>query len=276
MNIRVGVSGWANEITSYLNDPRFARINHYSLALRTNSSPLDDKLVKMINDRDVTISIHPVDFNFSDSIELSEARKLKDLISDIPVSYVEEDAGIWLCGKSFMLSHQLNPKQTKESIEITAYNIQKFREIIDIDFLIENAPIYSIHGDMRCADYYSGICHKAECDLAFDVGHYVGMANKNSNFLMLPEIEHPMWEFVRSIHISGIKRWNWNGIPVWIDQHSDKLSSYLIKNLQHCILRSPKLENILLEQEGSSIDTKLSSARIVDSIILQEGVYDVF
>ncbi|ENM3760160.1 DUF692 family protein [Vibrio cholerae] len=271
MTIRIGVSGWAQEITAYLNDSRFEHIQHYSLALRTNSEPIPDILIQLLHDKGATLSVHPVDFNFSDNLNLSEVKKLKRLISDLPVSYIEEDAGIWLCGESFMLSHQLNPRHTDKSINITADNIKRFVDKVETDFIIENAPVYSVHGDINCADYYSKICEIANCNLAFDIGHYVGMADEKSGFMILPEEDHTIWQYVRSIHISGIKRWIWNGIPVWIDQHSDPINEYLIPHLKNSISRAKGLENVLLEQEGSSLDTKLQTASLVKSIIATRG-----
>ncbi|MCC8372544.1 hypothetical protein CKY10_05895 [Photorhabdus sp. HUG-39] len=230
----------------------FHKIGHFSLGARVWDE-FDDEIVAMANMGNMTISFHPVDINFSGKLIKEEMLSLKKLIKKLPISYLEEDIGIWRCGDLFLGPHQTNPALNEEGILVTAKNILFAREFFEKEIALENPPVYSELGDINFWDYYVKLCEESKAYFAFDLGHYIGYCRTlESDATVLPDMDNVIWDKIITIHISGMKKWKWRGVSVWLDQHSDPFDEDLISLYKQCKSWCKRLENTLLEQEGAN------------------------
>lgn len=66
----------------------------------------------------------------------------------------------------------------------------------------------------------------------------------------------------------------WNGIPVWLDQHSDPFNKELMEAFKQTITQAYNAGNILLEMEGSSIEVEQHNIDLVKKSLAEVSEND--
>ncbi|MNP87597.1 hypothetical protein D3C76_1886120 [compost metagenome] len=61
----------------------------------------------------------------------------------------------------------------------------------------------------------------------------------------------------------------WNGISVWLDQHSDPFNNELMDAFKPTIANAYNAKNILLEMEGSSIEVERNNIYLVKKLLAE-------
>lgn len=246
-------------------------IGHISLGFQV-SEDLSQDLAPLIHDAGLTVSIHPVDINFSDQMDATALSVVQRMVDRYDAVYVEEDLGLWRYNRIFLASHLLNPVLDQATLERTVENLTQARELFGCDILIENPPVYWSDGDMEFWQYHGQLCEAAGCGFALDIGHFIGYCRSLDRRVYLPPPGHPIWHAVRTIHISGMKKWTWNGIPVWLDQHTDPFDAQLLACAGRCIERAPGLYCVLLEMEGASTEISNQNLASVRQLVAAQGI----
>jgi uncharacterized protein (UPF0276 family) len=274
-SIRLGISGDIGKLKQFIQHRtdsnsiyHQARIRHFSLGIRPWDK-IEDSLIDTCASADFTLSAHPVDINFSGTLDMSILKDLKDVLHTLPIIYIEEDIGIWRNGNLFLGAHQTNPPMTNDTLRTTAANAKVVSDHFEIPVILENPPIYSEFGNIAFWDFYLELCIRSDCMMAFDIGHYLGYCKTKDLEFDLPCATHEIWNLIKTIHISGIKTWRWNGVPVWLDQHSDHFNNDLIDTFKKTISKVRKTHNILLEMEGAPLDVEHSNISIIQKHLMQ-------
>jgi len=274
-SISLGVSGDINKLKQfihlYTNSTSIYHgtpIKHFSLGVRPWDR-LENSTIDLCATADFTISVHPVDINFSGVIDMTDLASLKKIIDVLPISYIEEDIGIWRNGNLFLGAHQTNPPLNKKSLHTTITNAKMVNHFFELPIFLENPPVYSEFGSIPFWDFYLELCNRSDCSMAFDIGHYLGYCKSKDLAFNIPDTKHEIWSLIKTLHISGIKSWMWNGIPVWLDQHSDPFNNELIDAFKPTLAKAYNAQNILLEMEGSSIEVERNNIDLVKKSIAE-------
>lgn len=267
--VRLGISGDINKLKYFIQQLSVigdtyhdAPIRHFSLGVRPWEK-LENSLIDKCLAADFTISIHPVDINFSSDINLADLKGLKNICQSLPIMYIEEDIGLWRSGNLFLGAHQTNPPMNKKTLHTTIINARTINNYFELPVFLENPPIYSEFGNIEFWDFYLELCNQSNCLMAFDVGHYLGYCKSKDIEFNLPDTKHKIWKLIKTVHISGIKSWIWNGIPVWLDQHADPFNNELIEALNSVLGKTTSIYNILLEMEGAPNETEHRNISLV-------------
>lgn len=275
--MRLGISGdikklasIANAVTQGHNHP-FHNIHHFSLGLRPWDT-LDETLIDFLKNHNISLSAHPTDINFSGRLNIAELKLLKENLKLWPVLYIEEDMGLWRSGKLFLGAHQLNPVMNEASLHLTTRNIIETSEVLELPITIENPPIYYEAGHLNFWDYYYEICTRSKCQMAFDVGHYMGYCKSQNLLSASSPPRHELWNLIKTVHISGVKSWHWNRIPVWLDQHADEFKAPALDLLKQFVGQAHNTFSVLLEMEGSTASTEEKNINLV-STLLKDFLY---
>jgi len=271
--VRVGISASVLELEKLLeNGPIGAmeRINHFSLGFKAEEHGPFERVGEMARKAQCTVSIHPVDLNLSDKLDLTHLERMKDVAKVVDAKYIEEDLGIWRVFNLFMGSHLVNPLMTDESVQQTIENLLKIQTISPIPIVIENPPVYWNSGPIEFWDYFTEILLGSKTKMAFDIGHYVGYCRSMDREVYLPKGNAKVWDLIHTIHISGAQLWEWEGIPVWLDRHTEVVSQFLLKIANHCLRNASEVYSVLLEMEGASQATRLHN--IENLIVLLDGI----
>ncbi|WP_350600465.1 DUF692 family multinuclear iron-containing protein [Pseudomonas sp. 65/3-MNA-CIBAN-0223] len=279
-SISLGVSGDINKLKQFIDFNsntssiyRGAPIKHFSLGVRPWEK-LENSIIDVCATADFTISVHPVDINFSGVIDMSELANLKKITDILPVRYIEEDIGIWRNENLFLGAHQTNPPLNKKSLQTTIINANMVKNFLELPLLLENPPVYSEFGSIPFWDFYLELCFQSGCSMAFDIGHYLGYCKSKDLDFSIPDGKHEIWSFIKTLHISGIKSWMWNGIPVWLDQHSDPYNIELMEAFKPTIIQAYNTDNILLEMEGASIEVEQYNINLVKKTLAEVSEND--
>jgi uncharacterized protein (UPF0276 family) len=277
---KLGVSGDIDKLKQFINLRtsttsiyQSTPIKHFSLGVRPWDR-LENSIIDFCETADFTISVHPVDINFSGVLDMADLENLKNIIDHLPVSYIEEDIGIWRNGKLFLGAHQANPPLNEKSLLTTIINAKIVKNFFGLPILLENPPVYSEFGNIPFWDFYLELCKRSGCSMAFDIGHYLDYCKSKDLTFTIPDAEHEIWSLIKTIHISGIKSWMWNSISVWLDQHSDPFNNELIEAFKLTIAQAYNTENILLEMEGSSIEVERSNIDLVKKSLAEASEND--
>ena len=276
-NVRLGISGDINKLASIANavrqdrDHPFTNIHHFSLGLRPWEI-LDETLIDFLHKHNISLSAHPTDINFSGKLNITELKQLNKTLKFWPVLYIEEDMGLWRTGKLFLGAHQLNPVMNKISLRKTRLNILAASEILERPITVENPTIYYEAGNIDFWDYYLELCTLSKSQMAFDIGHYIGYCKSQGQPTAYRLPPHDLCNLIRTVHISGIKSWTWNGIHVWLDQHADEFKTPSLALLKHVVEQSRNISNVLLEMEGASTSAEACNIDLV-STLLRERLY---
>ena len=276
-DVRLGISGDIHKLASIASafrqkkDHPFSNIHHFSLGLRP-WEVLDEALIDFLKKQNITLSAHPTDINFSGRLNITELKLLSKTLKPWPVLYIEEDMGLWRTGKLFLGAHQLNPVMNKTSLHKTKLNIVDASEILELPITVENPPIYYEAGNIDFWDYYLDLCTFSNSQMAFDIGHYIGYCKSQNQSPVYSLPFHDLCNLIRTVHISGIKSWRWNGIAVWLDQHADEFKTPSLTLLKNAVERSCNISNILLEMEGASASAEANNIERV-STLLSEHLY---
>lgn len=270
--IRIGTSGDQADLESLLNKHEGnnqdweASITHFSLGLRF-FEPFDKRLGDRAVSNGISLAVHPVDINLSAELNSDELRIFKQNLGGFPFIYLEEDLGLWRYQKVFLGSHQTDPGFSESSLHQAAHNALMVQEKLDMPVVIENPPIYSGAIGMGFFEYYEKVCELSRCQMAFDVGHYLGYCTIHSLPYQMPDKHRAIWRYIKTVHFSGMKRWQWNGISVWLDQHADKYNDAMLKIGQACITNAETLQNILLEMEGAKDEIRYQNFQLIEKIL---------
>lgn len=269
---RLGISGDINKLASiahsvtHTKNHNFSTIRHFSLGLRPWEK-LDCSLIDFLTANDITLSAHPTDINFSETVNIPDLKSLKKALTSWPVLYIEEDMGLWRSDQLFLGAHQLNPVMNEASLLQTKKNLIQTADILELPIVVENPPVYYEGGNIDFWNYYLTLCTESKSQMAFDIGHYMGYCKSQGerNTYTLPD--HELWKHVKTLHLSGIKSWQWNGLPVWLDQHADEFKQTSLELLKLATQRASQFENILLEMEGATPLVEANNLNTVTSLL---------
>jgi len=268
----LGISAGLNDIERICHDKlagnRYQNIAHLSVGFRPGESS-GDHLKTLLKEAQITTSLHPVDVNLSDMIEEGELQYIRNVADHLEPLYFEEDLGLWLHRKLFLESHLLNPIMSTESMNLTIDNVRKCREFLGIPIAIENPPVYWANGDVDFWDYFINIAEQADCWIAFDVGHFIGYCRSMDKKVYFPKEQSFVWDRINTLHLSGMKSWHWNGIPVWIDRHSELFNEQIIAVASYCLKKTRSLHNVVLEMEGASVEIENRNVDTINNILCQ-------
>lgn len=267
---RLGISVSVLELEKLLTTgmpEALGRINHFSLGFQVGEHGPFEKVGAMARDAQCSLSLHPVDLNLSDQLDLADLTRVIDVAKALDAIYIEEDLGIWRVSNLFMGSHLVNPLMTDRSIHQTVENLSHIQSLSSIPILIENPPIYWNYGPFEFWDYFSKILTGSNTKMAFDIGHYVGYCRSLGKEIYLPMPQAEIWGRIQTIHISGAQLWEWQGISVWLDRHTDIISPYLLKVASHCLRYASNLHSVLLEMEGADQTTRSKNISNVIGIL---------
>lgn len=239
---------------------------HFSLGIRPWDK-LEDELIDSTLGSGVTLSIHPVDINFSGELDFDELHALKKIVDRLPAIYIEEDIGLWRIENLFLGAHQINPPMTKPLMDLTLSNSEIVQDLFRLPVALENPPVYYEFGNIDFWDFYGELCSKTGLLMAFDIGHYLGYCKSKNVDARLPSAGDPVWKKIKTIHMSGMKSWMWNGVPVWLDQHSDRFSDELLNICEAAATCSPCVHNILLEIEGAPPDVESHNLNEISELV---------
>ena len=121
-SISLGISGDIDKLKQFIHLHTHTEsiyydtpIRHFSLGVRPWDR-LESSTIDLCTSANFTISVHPVDINFSGVIDMSDLANLKKIIDVLPISYIEEDIGIWRNVNLFLGAHQTNPPLNKKSL----------------------------------------------------------------------------------------------------------------------------------------------------------------
>jgi hypothetical protein len=243
------------------------RINHFSLEFKVEERGPFEKVGKMARNAQCTISLHPVDLNLSDKLNLDHLERVVEIANTMDAKYIEEDLGIWRISNLFMGSHLVNPMMTNDSIQQTMENLLYIQAITPISILIENPPVYWNSGPVEFWDYFTEIMLKSKANMAFDIGPYVGYCRSMERDVYLPKANAKVWDLIRTIHLSGAQLWEWHGVPVWLDRHTEPISQYLLKIATYCLRNASKAYSVLLEMEGANQATRAQNIENVIAVL---------
>lgn len=194
-------------------------------------------------------TLHSLDLNLSDQVELEKLASLRKLCDVLDIQWVVEDLGIWEWNGTYIGSHQLNPMQTPAIIEQTVDNLRKSSKALNRILLTENAPAYFIKGDLNIWDYLLEIAERADCGIALDIGHMIGLFINSGRQPEWPDPDWRGWRRIIEIHLSGFRLYQLRGQLRWIDAHDLPFPDLLLQSAELVIRRSPELRSILLELE---------------------------
>lgn len=274
-NIRIGTSGGQADLKRFLaciesdNWNWEASVKHFSVGIRFFEA-FDTALGERSSEHGITLSLHPVDINLSANLDMEEIRIFKHNLGNFPFDYLEEDLGLWRYEKIFLGAHQTDPGFSESSLHRAAHNAVIIQDLFEIPVVIENPPIYSGNIGMGFWEYYNRVCDLSGCQFAFDVGHYLGYCKIHNLPFDTPDIHSDIWKKIKTVHLSGMKYWRWNGIPVWLDQHADTYNQDMLCVTQICISNGEVLHNVLLEMEGANQSTRKQNFLSVENMLKDE------
>ena len=156
---------------------------------------------------------------------------------------------------------------TDSSIRQTIENLSHIQSFSPVPILIENPPIYWNYGPFEFWEYFSKILVGSNTKMAFDIGHYVGYCRSLEKEIYMPMPHAEIWDRIQTIHISGAQLWEWQGISVWLDRHTDIINPYLLKVATHCLRCASDLHSVLLEMEGADQDAQFKNIGNVMAIL---------
>jgi uncharacterized protein (UPF0276 family) len=267
---RLGISVSVLELEKILTlglPEALGRINHFSLGFQIGERGPFEKVGAMARDAQCSLSLHPVDLNLSDQLDPADLTCVIDVAKALDAKYIEEDLGIWRVSNLFMGSHLVNPLMTDSSIQQTIENLSHIQSISPVPILIENPPIYWNYGPFEFWEYFSKILMGSNTKMAFDIGHYIGYCRSLEKEIYMPMPQAEIWDRIQTIHISGALLWEWQGIAVWLDRHTDIISTYLLKVATHCLRCATNLHSVLLEMEGADQATQSKNIGNVMAIL---------
>ena len=123
------------------------------------------------------------------------------------------------------------------------------------------------YGPFEFWEYFSKILVGSNTKMAFDIGHYVGYCRSLEKEIYMPMPHAEIWDRIQTIHISGAQLWEWQGISVWLDRHTDIINPYLLKVATHCLRCASDLHSVLLEMEGADQDAQFKNIGNVMAIL---------
>lgn len=267
LGVSVGIKDIELICQEKLSGNRYQAISHLSVGFRPEETVNNNCLNSLLNKAEITISLHPVDINLSDIVEIEELDNIKKLADQLEPLYFEEDLGLWRHRNLFLESHLLNPIMSKDAINVTVENVLKCHSLLNIPIAIENPPIYWVDSEIEFWDYFFYIADQADCLIAFDVGHFVGYCRSLDKKIYFPQEQSAVWDKIVTLHLSGMKSWNWNGIPVWMDRHSESFNPQLQSITSYCLKKTRSLYCLLMEMEGASEKVQDENIKIVTNIL---------
>lgn len=254
--IRIGTSGGQADLKEFVqklengHQEWEASIAHFSVGLRFFET-FDVELGERALANGISLAVHPVDINLSAGVDGRELGIFKKNLRNFPFIYLEEDLGLWRYQRIFLGAHQTDPGFSEASLFQAATNAVVVQDRIGIPVIIENPPVYSGNIDTGFWEYYKRICDVSGCQMAFDVGHYLGYCKIHRIPYQLLDAQCDIWKNIKTVHLSGMKYWQWNGVEVWLDQHADPYNKDMLNITRTCIIHSKCVHNILLEMEGA-------------------------
>lgn len=269
--IRIGTSGGQADLKQLLDkteseSPEWeTSVTHFSVGLRFFEA-FDVQLGARALANGISLAVHPVDINLSAALNKDELYLFKKNLGGFPFIYLEEDLGLWRFQKIFLGAHQTDPGFSELSLFQAATNAATVQEIVGIPVVIENPPVYSGEIGVGFWDYFQRACDLSGCQMAFDIGHYLGYCRIHNLPSQVPDAQSIIWEQIKTIHLSGMKFWRWNGTDVWLDQHADKYNDEMLRIAKTCVTNEKTLHNILLEMEGADRDTRLQNYLLINTI----------
>ena len=66
-----------------------------------------------------------------------------------------------------------------------------------------------------------------------------------------------------------MKSWYWNGIPVWIDRHSENFNHQLQSITVYCLKKTKTLYCLLMEMEGANTEIETDNIKTVINMLNQ-------
>ncbi|HEX8592046.1 MAG TPA: DUF692 family protein [Pseudomonas sp.] len=271
-DIRIGTSGGQDDLKLMVEKLENnhsgweAAVRHFSVGLRF-FEPFDVELGERALATGLSLAVHPVDINLSGDLDNEELSTLKKNLGSFPFIYLEEDLGLWRYQNIFLGAHQTDPGFSEVSLYQAASNAAFVQEKLGIPVIIENPPVYSGHIGMGFWEYYKQVCKASGCQMAFDVGHYLGYCRTQNISCRVPDKNHEIWKNIKTVHLSGMKYWQWNGAAVWLDQHADKYNDEMIRISQSCLNNVDDLHNVLLEMEGADNNVRRQNFLLVESLL---------
>ncbi|MCD5989424.1 DUF692 family protein [Pseudomonas phytophila] len=271
-DIRIGTSGGQDDLKLLVDKLENnhlgweTSVKHFSVGLRFFES-FEVELGERALATGLSLAVHPVDINLSADLDNGELSTLKENLRNFPFIYLEEDLGLWRYKNIFLGAHQTDPGFSETSLHQAASNAAFVQDELGIPVIIENPPVYSGDIGMGFWAYYEQVCDSSGCQMAFDVGHYLGYCRVNSIPCRVPDKSCDIWKSIKTVHLSGMKYWKWNGAAVWLDQHADKYNDEMIRIAQSCINNVKDLHNILLEMEGANNIVRQQNFLLVKSLL---------
>lgn len=271
-DIRIGTSGGQDDLrllVEKLENNHLeweASVRHFSVGLRFFEL-FDIELGERALTTGLSLAVHPVDINLSADLDKGELYTLKKNLRGFPFIYLEEDLGLWRYKNIFLGAHQTDPGFSKTLLYQAASNAAFVQEKLGIPVIIENPPVYSGDVGMGFWAYYKQVCDLSGCQMAFDVGHYLGYCRVHNTPYQMPDQDCDIWKSIKTVHLSGMKYWKWNGTAVWLDQHADKYNDEIIRATQSCISNVKNLHNVLLEMEGANNTVRQQNFLLVKSLL---------
>lgn len=270
--IRIGTSGGQADLKQLLDkvdgeNPGWeTSVMHFSVGLRFFEA-FDIELGERATTHGMSLAVHPVDINLSAELDTDELQAFKRNTAGFPFIYLEEDLGLWRYERIFLGAHQTDPGFSDRSLCRSATNAATLQDIVGIPVVIENPPVYSGESGRGFWEYFQMACDRSGCQMAFDVGHYLGYCRSHNLPPSIPDAQNEIWKHIKTVHLSGMKLWRWNGADVWLDQHADPYNDEMLQIVQACITNKKNLHNILLEMEGADNDTRHKNHSLIKTIV---------
>jgi uncharacterized protein (UPF0276 family) len=268
--MRLGISVDAkalSSVTSEFKEVKNNPVSHISIGFFLGTRPPEIDWNSLL-ELDFTASFHAIDLNLPLRIDPHYCESLNSLMKSGNFLYVEEDLGIWMNDSVFLASHLVNLPLNQVSLRSCTDGINKLKSQCDCDLVVENPPVYYTNDTIDFWDYYNTLCEATDSQFAFDVGHFIGHALATQGSLKIPGKSHPIWKKIRTIHLSGVSVWQWNGIKVWLDKHDEKFLPVQLDIASAAVQRcEEQLHCLLLEMEGASADTRRANISMAQSIL---------
>ena len=158
------------------------------------------------------------------------------------------------------------PPITAATADLVAQNVIAAQALCDVPFVPE-VPYFNIPvpHDTTLSAFFERVCRKADCDVVFDVGHYMSW-NMIHGRPHDADLDAFPWERVCEIHLGGGYVGDARG-RIWVDDHTAPVHPAEVDVLRRIIGRCVNLRGVLLELIGCDFRLVDHSLRQVAPVV---------
>jgi uncharacterized protein (UPF0276 family) len=247
-------------------DETLAMIDFLNLGLNP-ADIIPPEVVAQIEKTGWRIVIHAIDLNLSTYVSSRSLINLRRAGEVLNAGWFEEDLGIWVWNKMSLGLHHLPPFLESENVAQTASNIVRCSRALRRPFIVENPPVYYTEGPLDMWTYLAAVGEAADCGLVLDSGHMMGYNINTDSEITIAPPQWSGWNRVREIHISGFQVIQLRGRPVWIDRHSEALTSAQLDWFETALKHMGRPCAVCLEMDGAAREIVAASVSAVHSML---------